>query len=705
GYTWELGAGATDVYLIKTDALGNEEWSRTFGGGDHDEGQSVQLTSDGGYIITGWTYSFGSGIADVWLIKTDGVGNEQWSRTFGGSNYDRGMSVQLTGDGGYIIGGNTSSFGAGGVYLIKTDAAGIEQWSQTIGGGSCASMQITGDGGYIATGYTYSYGAGDADVYLVKTDALGNEQWSRTFGGSNYDRGFSVQVTDDGGYIIAGRGVSSKTGTTDVYLIKTSGDGGQGALIGYLTDGRLSGCMVRGGSVTGTGDVGSLVGWSDGLIEDCYSTTTVNHTGSVGAAGGLIGKNDGQINRCYAAGAVDSNEPDLAGGLVGSSIAGMVTASFWDTETSGQANSAGGTGLTTGEMYMESTYAMLGAAGGWDLSNIWTICDGYGYPYLRWEGFPPCIDIPNNALTFSAISKEVNPDDQTFTIINSCEGILNWSIDKPAECDWLNVSPLSNNSNPDVNEVTVSIEPSGLDYGLHSCELTISDPNAQNSPQYVTIDLEVLRPELSVSPGQFYFETALDEPNNSGQVLSIQNTGHDTLHWDINVPDEYNWLTFSESSGQTDANETDEATLTIDHNEVGSGYYEFEITVSDPNADNNPQTVSITVRVFMNKGQRHVPAEYETIWDAVNAAVAGDEVILEPGTYSAGNGISAMGKPITIRSIDPQNPAIVAATIINGLGFRFTNGEGPNTVVDGLTITSDLLGMGSGVWCWNSSPT
>ena len=230
GVTGSCGAGSRDIYLVKTDDAGNTEWTGTLGGIDDDESYAVQQTNDDGYIITGYTRSFGSGSEDVYLIKTSSSGDTLWTRTFGGAESDIGAFVQQTADGGYIVAGSTESSGAGGsdVYLIKTDSTGETMWSRTIGGPESDSayyVQQTDDGGYIVAGYTRSYGAGNNDVYLVKTDSEGNTLWARTFGGSANDTGESVQQTDDSGYIITGFTYSSGAGSSDVYLIKTGSDG------------------------------------------------------------------------------------------------------------------------------------------------------------------------------------------------------------------------------------------------------------------------------------------------------------------------------------------------------------------------------------------------------------------------------------------------------------------------------------------------
>ena len=230
GSTNSYGNGDSDVYLIKTDGNGDSIWTKTFGGENQDYCNSVQQTTDGGYIITGRTESYGAGNKDVYLIKTDGNGDSLWTKTFGGTSFDNGISVQQTNDGGYIILGGTESYGAGNrdIYLIKTDGNGDSLWTKTFGGASQDfgnSVQQTNDGGYIVTGVTESYGAGNKDAYLIKTDASGDSLWTKTFGGSKFDLGNSVQQTNDGGYIVTGRTASFGAGSLDVYLIKTDGNG------------------------------------------------------------------------------------------------------------------------------------------------------------------------------------------------------------------------------------------------------------------------------------------------------------------------------------------------------------------------------------------------------------------------------------------------------------------------------------------------
>lgn len=233
GATGPFGTGNTDVYLIKTDPNGILQWQKTFGSSNNECGLSVQQTTDGGYIIAGYTYPPTAEDMDVYLIKTEPNGNSQWQKIFVGINWEYSDSVQQTSDGGYIIAGMTASYGVAytDVCLIKTDPNGNIQWKKKFGGISSDaghSVQQTSDGGYIIAGSTSSFGAGWSDVYLVKTDPNGNKQWQNTFGGSDYDMAYSVQQTSDGGYIVSGLAGainSSPIRGADVYIIKTDPNG------------------------------------------------------------------------------------------------------------------------------------------------------------------------------------------------------------------------------------------------------------------------------------------------------------------------------------------------------------------------------------------------------------------------------------------------------------------------------------------------
>jgi hypothetical protein len=227
GETTPLGSNDCDIYLIKTNPSGDTLWTRTFGGTWDDCGYSVRQTFDGGFIITGETESFGAGYQDVYLIKTNSSGDTLWTRTFGGTYSDVGKSVQQTSDSGFIIAGTTIPFGANNcdIYLIKTNPSGDTLWTKTFGGNYedyGYSVQQTTDGGFVIAGWTGSFGAGNRDAYLIKTNPSGDTLWTKTFGGTWDDYGYSVQQTSDGGFIIVGE---TTPNNYDVYLIKTNPSG------------------------------------------------------------------------------------------------------------------------------------------------------------------------------------------------------------------------------------------------------------------------------------------------------------------------------------------------------------------------------------------------------------------------------------------------------------------------------------------------
>ena len=282
GVTYSYGAGESDFWLIKTDTLGDTLWTHTYGGSNWDDLNSIIETQDGCYLMTGYTYSYGAGAADVWLVKTDANGDTIWTKTYGGSGGDFGTVVLEMQDGSILIGGYTMSFGAGetdyyiiktdsmgdtlwtkvygqsgvdyifdakethdGCYvfsgfsgtggtetydfaILKTDSMGDTLWLRTYGGLSserCYSMAVDHEGYYLASGYTTSYGAGNSDAWLIKVDSEGDTLWTKTYGGSSSEKFESVMETSDSCYMLTGFTSSYGAGNFDVWLIKTDNTG------------------------------------------------------------------------------------------------------------------------------------------------------------------------------------------------------------------------------------------------------------------------------------------------------------------------------------------------------------------------------------------------------------------------------------------------------------------------------------------------
>jgi len=265
--------GSWDYWILKLDALGNRQFDSDVGGTDTDVLSSMQQTSDGGYILGGYSESGvggdkteplrgGSGDLDYWIVKLDSAGIKQWDKDFGGTAFDFLYSIQQTSDGGYILGG-TSHSGVGGdkteasrdtatnyngdYWILKLDAQGNKQWDKTFGGFSredlCAIQQTT-DGGYILGGRSESDingdktqprwgGYGDSDYWIVKTDSMGNMQWDKDFGGLNWEILCALRQTSDNGYILMGSSFSGISGDKtqpswgyfDYWIVKTDAFG------------------------------------------------------------------------------------------------------------------------------------------------------------------------------------------------------------------------------------------------------------------------------------------------------------------------------------------------------------------------------------------------------------------------------------------------------------------------------------------------
>jgi len=227
GSTGSYGMGQERLWILKTDIEGNKQWDCVLGGfvsSLGDGGWSVDKTNDGGYIVTGYTRSFGTGKKDLWLLKIDAEGELQWDKTFGGPEDDVGMSVVHAVDGGYVVAGRTASFGAGGddIWLLRVDDDGEEVWNTTFGGekDEAAFQVIELKDGFALVGRSES-GSESRRIVLIKVDQGGKKLWERNYKGSS---GSSLQPTADGGFLIAGRKDSKDFGR-DALLIKTDPSG------------------------------------------------------------------------------------------------------------------------------------------------------------------------------------------------------------------------------------------------------------------------------------------------------------------------------------------------------------------------------------------------------------------------------------------------------------------------------------------------
>ncbi|MCX7796168.1 MAG: hypothetical protein N2380_06585 [bacterium] len=228
GHTASFGAGSYDFYILKIDRNGNKLWEKIFGGKDVDMAVDVKNTPDGGNIIVGSTASFGSGGFDIYVLKLDKNGKKIWEKVFGGKGDDIGNSIEMTSDGGFVIAGSSTSFSLDNsdMYLLKLDNNGNKIWEKTFGGEDAdvaRSICAISDGGYIIAGYTRSFDAKGNDVYVIKLDKNYNKIWEKRFGKNEIDEANSIIETSDGGYIIGGYTGDLSNG--DVYIIKLNKKG------------------------------------------------------------------------------------------------------------------------------------------------------------------------------------------------------------------------------------------------------------------------------------------------------------------------------------------------------------------------------------------------------------------------------------------------------------------------------------------------
>jgi len=232
GGTKSNGAGSKDGWVFKLNANGNTDWERTYGGEDYDSVESIQQTEDLGYVVAGVTYSDSAGSGDAWIIKLDAGGSIEWEKTDGGDGYDSANSIQQTTDGGYIVAASNDmgpSYKKNNAWIIKLDRDGNKEWDKIIGKIEyteyAVSIQQTKDLDYIVVGVTNSKGAGKSDAWLLRFDQNGVLLWNRTYGRSDSDEANSIQQTTDLGFVVAGGTMLDGPGPFDAWILKLDANG------------------------------------------------------------------------------------------------------------------------------------------------------------------------------------------------------------------------------------------------------------------------------------------------------------------------------------------------------------------------------------------------------------------------------------------------------------------------------------------------
>lgn len=347
--------GGYDFWVVKTDATGTIQWQKTLGGSGDDYGYAIQQTTDGGYIVTGETYSTDGdatgnhGLDDAFVIKLDALGNKQWSKVYGGTNIDYFNAIQQTTDGGYIATGSTYSnngdvsgnHGNNDYWVVKLNSSGVIQWQKCLGGTGydyAYSIKTTSDGGYIVAG-DVSSNDGDVtgnhsasyDYWIVKLDGSGTIQWQKTYGGTAEDDCRYIQQTADGGYIATGFSLSvngdltGNHGIWDYWVIKISATGTlqwQKSLGGSSNDYSYSikpatggGYIVAGRTNSNNGDVSGNHGDYDYWILKLDSTGTVQWKKILGGTLYDIGRDVQQTSDggYVVIGSTTSNNGDVSG--------------------------------------------------------------------------------------------------------------------------------------------------------------------------------------------------------------------------------------------------------------------------------------------------------------------------------------------------------------------------------------------------------
>lgn len=257
------------VWLAKYSDDGEIDWQKAYGGDGIDTGYKARETSDGGFIVAGATESFSNGSSDIWVFKIDSAGGIEWQKSYGGSGVEQAWSIDITTDGGYIVAGGTSSFGAGGAdcLVLKLDANGNIVWQKAFGGSAdeagggefeeyVARVFEDGDGNYLVSCITFSFGSGDSDIWVFKLDADGSILWENAYGDEDEDGMWMIREKSDGGYLVPGYFTPTSDYDTDLWAMHLNKDG----TIAWQNTYGVSGVWDEALTLGATSDGGALLG-------------------------------------------------------------------------------------------------------------------------------------------------------------------------------------------------------------------------------------------------------------------------------------------------------------------------------------------------------------------------------------------------------------------------------------------------------------
>jgi len=427
GYTYSFGAGESDYWILKLTSEGEIEWEFTYGGIGDDTAYAIQETSDGGYIVAGYTHFFGAPTSDTWILKLTSEGDIEWQHNYGGTGDDKAYSVQEASDGGYIVAGSTQYLGAlkHDFWVLKLTSAGFFEWQRIYGGfGDDVAyyIQETSDEGYIVAGDSDSFGNKESELWILKLTSIGGIEWESIYGGSDNDYLNCVQETSDGGYIVSGYTDSFGAGGSDILALKLSstGDiewqrtyGGSEEDVAYYIQETSDGGYVAAGYTDSFG-----AGGSDFLLLKLFSD------GDIDPSCELVGTSSATVQDTSSFALYTNIPPQLTGAVPQSTeISPQETSATSNLlcearpTISGTVRTEGGIGLegVTITFSDEEGAATSGADGSYSHSV------GYGWSGAATPSKTGYIFSPSN-ITYTSLTSDQIDQDYTATVVYTISG-------------------------------------------------------------------------------------------------------------------------------------------------------------------------------------------------------------------------------------------------------------------------------------------